>query len=107
MRYNNYTNDAIYELERQRTLNYGNNYNDYTMVECENCTASEKTIFKIGNRLLCEDCICNYLRDCFEEIEFISDANNVDVCEIFKNIIYDFTDSELITYVENLYEKAN
>ena len=35
MSYYNYTNDAIYELEKQRTMNYGSE-NDYPQ-QCELC----------------------------------------------------------------------
>lgn len=106
MIYNNYTNDEIYELERQRTFNYGADYerNEFSP-SCEKCGNDSKTIFNINSHHVCEDCICNALRDTFEDFEPSYLPFNIDARTIFKNITDDFSDNELISYVENLYEK--
>ena len=106
MRYNNYTNDAIYELERQRTYNYGVDYEREAYDDgCEQCGSNKKTIFKINSHMLCEDCACNALRDSFEDFEPTSYPFGIDAERIFKQITDDFSDSELLSYIENVYEK--
>lgn len=106
MRYNNYTNDAIYELERQRTYNYGDGFfDDENSPVCDKCGCCDKTIFITDSHRLCEDCICDTLRDSFEELEPSQTRFGIDASRIFKNITEDFSDSELLSYVENIYEK--
>lgn len=106
MRYNNYTNDAIYELERQRTYNYADGfYNEEESAVCDKCGTGNKTIFITDSHRLCEDCICDTLRDSFEEFSSQLPSFGIDVERIFKNITEDFSDSELLSYVENIYEK--
>ena len=61
MRYKNYTNDAIFELERQRTLLDDELNPDYI---CENgCTNSP--LYNIEGRIFCEDCLIEEVRNTF------------------------------------------
>lgn len=106
MSYLNYTNDAIYELERQRTNNYGADYEaEDNILFCDECGSRGKNLFLINSRKVCEDCVCNIIRDAFEEIEPPSAKYDIDAAQIFKNIIEDFTDNEILCYVEDIYEK--
>ena len=106
MRYNNYTDDAIYELERQRTYNYGEGFSiSEDEVSCDKCGTKNKTIFITDSHRLCEDCICDALRESFEDFSPIASPFGVDIEKIFKNITEDFSDTELLSYVENIYEK--
>ena len=103
MSYYNYTNDAIYELEKQRTMNYGSE-NDYPQ-QCELCGRDDKSVFVVNSHHICEDCACNELRDTFEDIEPSSTPSGIDSAEIFKHIIEDFTDNELLSYIEDIYTR--
>lgn len=106
MSYLNYTNDAIYELERQRTCNYGADFEAEEGVQtCEECGTGGKSLFLINSHKVCEDCVCNVIRDAFEDFEPSPAKYDIDAGEIFKNIIEDFTDSEILCYVEELYER--
>ena len=101
MSYYNFTNDAIYELERQRTMNYGTESDEQQ--ECELCGRDDKSIFIVNSRCICEDCACNELRDAFEDIEPSRTKSEIDAAEIFKRIVDDFTDNELLSYIEDIY----
>ncbi len=103
MSYYNYTNDAIYELEKQRTMNYGEE-SDFPK-QCELCGRDDKAVFVVNSRCICEDCACNELRDAFEDIEPSSTPSGIDAGVIFNRIIDDFTDSELISYIEDVYTR--
>lgn len=106
MSYFNYTNDAIYELERQRTHNFGADYESQPVAPiCEECGNDNKIIFKINSHYICEDCVCNLLRDAFDELAPTSSPISLNAEMILKNIIEDFSDSELLSYVEDVYEK--
>gem|GEM_PF-6644074 len=106
MSYLNYTNDAIYELERQRTCNYGADFEaEEELQTCEECGTGGKSLFLINSHKVCEDCVCNIIRDALEDFEPFSAKYDIDAGEIFKNIIEDFTDSEILCYVEDIYER--
>lgn len=103
MYYKNYTQDAVLELERQRTMPYEASYNNQSEHYCRECGSSSK-LHKINSHYLCEDCICNSLREVYAGIEENMTVLSIDALEVLKNIISDFSDNELIYYVENLYE---
>lgn len=108
MYYKNYTEDAVCELERQRTQVNENLYNFDTQDDeyCEECGSSSKKLHNINSHLLCEDCICCSLRELYAGIEQDMTILNMNALEILKNIISDFSDNELMYYVENVYEEA-
>ncbi len=100
MRYKNYTNDAIYELERQRTMEdeYDPNFS------CENgCVGSP--LYNAEGRILCEDCLIEEVRTTFTSMLLSEDDDDFS-CKIIKDIIEDFSDAEILTYIENRYEKV-
>lgn len=101
MRYKNYTNDAIYALENQRI----GEYNDVEKDEhtCEN-GCFNGTLYNIDNHILCQDCLIEEVRNAFFNI-LNSEEENSFSSEIVKDIISDFSDSEILTYIENRYDK--
>lgn len=101
MRYKNYTNEAIYELERQRIMEDDSKDPEY---ECENgCTGAP--IYNAEGRLLCEDCLIEEVRKTFTSM-LLSEDDDDFPCKIIKDIIDDFSDSEILTYIECRYEKV-
>lgn len=103
MRYKNYTTEALYELERQRTADYGNSEEERTC--CDNgCT--NDVLYTVGDRILCEECLIDEVRSEFERLFFSDDETDNFSTEIIKDIISDFSDSEILAYIENRYEKA-
>ncbi len=104
MRYKNYTNEAIYELERQRTMNYG--ICDDEGRCCEN-GCGNNTLYDVGGRTLCEDCLIDEVRSEFEKLLRSEDENDNFSVDIIKDIISDFSDSEILTYIENRYDKIS
>lgn len=101
MRYKNYTNDAIYELENQRI----GDYNDAPTLYCQN-GCYNNTLYKVNGQILCEDCLIEDVRNAFTSIFSSEDDENNFSNEIIKDIISDFSDSEILTYIENRYDKV-
>ena len=100
MRYKNYTNDAIYELERQRTME--DEFDpDFS---CEN-GCSGKPLYSAEGRILCEDCLIEEVRNTFTSMLLSEDDEDFS-CKIIKDIIEDFSDAEILTYIEKRYEKV-
>lgn len=100
MRYKNYTTEAIYELENQRTMNYNDTDNDIT---CDNgCFGKE--LYSVNGQILCQDCLIDEIRDTFDKILACEDDDSFSA-EIIKDIISDFSDTEILTYLENRYDK--
>ena len=108
MYYKNYSEDAVLELERQRTQIYDNTYQltEQKNECCEECGSSLKKLHSINSHLFCEDCICDSLREVYDSIEQNMTVLNIDALEILKDIISDFSDNELLCYVENRYEEV-
>ena len=101
MRYKNYTNEAIYELEKQRTMNYG--YGEKDDLHCENgCSGS--VLYNTDGHIICEECLIEDVRNTFMNMLNTEDDSNF-ASQIIKDIISDFSDSELLTYIENRYDK--
>ena len=100
MRYKNYTNDAIYELENQRI----GNYDDTNSFSCEN-GCYNNTLYRVNGQILCEDCLIEEVRNSFTSVFSAEDDENSFSNEIIKDIISDFSDSEILTYIENRYDK--
>lgn len=107
MLYNNYSQEAISELERQRTGNYGYDREEYPEYECSECRVQSGMFFKINSKVYCSECICDYLREEFYKISENKDDGILPADEILKDIISDFSDNELLCYVENKYERLN
>ena len=108
MYYENFTESAVLELERQRTQAYKDIYqiNKNDDKCCEECGSSLKKMYNVASHLLCEDCICDSLREVYATIEQNITILNIDAIGILKDIISDFSDSELLCYVENRYDEA-
>lgn len=106
MYYNNYSQDAVMELERQRLDSYLDKYcvTESEEKSCEECGTYSKKLHYINSHWLCEDCICDSLREVYASINQDITVFNIDAIEILKDIIADFSDSELMCYVENRYE---
>ncbi|MDY3929253.1 MAG: hypothetical protein SOZ34_07830 [Clostridia bacterium] len=104
MLYKNYTAAALSELERQRTDDYSYDLSDDDgdFVCCE-CKSHSNTLFNINSEYYCPDCICELLRDAYSGIAISQD--NIGAADILKDIVSDFSDNELLCYVENRYEK--
>ena len=102
MRFKNYTNEAIYELEHQRTGNYGNLYEESETV-CENGCINN-TLYMIDKRVLCEECLIEEVRNCLIEALEKEDELTLGI-QIAKDIVSDFSDSEILAYIENRYDK--
>ena len=106
MTFKNYTSQAIFELERQRTDNYGMDYEDYNQKnECEECKTPTKQRYNGNSHIYCTDCILEHLRQAFFDVSQTIDDNFIASGEILEDIISDFSDSELLCYVDNRYEK--
>ena len=108
MYYKNYSQEAVLELERQRTQAYEETYqtNNSNDECCEECGSSLKKLYNINSHLLCGDCICDSLREVYASINENMTVLNIDALDILKDIISDFSDNELLCYVENRYEEA-
>ena len=105
MLYKNYTNDAVSELERQRTGNYGSDlFEEDSDIKCCECKNSASSLFKINSKYYCSDCICELLREIFSDMADECDSYDIGAKDILKDIISDFSDNELLYYVENRYE---
>ena len=65
MYYENFSENAVLELERQRTQAYEYTNND---TYCEECGSSLKKLYNIDSHLLCGDCICDSLREVYASI---------------------------------------
>ena len=106
MIYKNYTDEAIYELERQRTLNYYDDCEDsLSECECDECKRTHGTFYEINSVTYCSDCICELLREGYENILNTIPDDRVASVKILEDIIADFSDNELLCYVENKHKK--
>ena len=101
MRYKNYTNEALYELENQRI----GEYDDTNFLSCQN-GCHNTTLYNVDGQILCEDCLIEEIRNAFTTIFSSDDDENNFSNEIIKDIISDFSDSEILTYIENRYDKV-
>ena len=107
MYYKNYSEDAVLELERQRTQTHDTyQFTEQSEESCEECGSSTKKLHNINSHLFCEDCICDSLREVYASIDQNMTVLNIDALEILKDIISDFSDNELLCYVENRYEEV-
>ena len=61
---------------------------------------------ELFNTILCGDCICDSLREVYASINQNITVLNIDALDILKDIISDFSDNELLCYVENRYDKV-
>ncbi len=105
MLYKNYTNDAVLELERQRTDNYASGlFDNGSFVKCCECKTNGKPLYKINSKYYCPDCICELLREVYSDISDECDSYDIGANDILKDIISDFSDNELLCYVQNRYE---
>ena len=100
MRYKNYTDEAIYELENQRI----GEYDDTNDTSCKN-GCYNNTLYMVDNQILCQDCLIEEVRNAFDTVFSSEDDENSFSNEIIKDIISDFSDSEILTYIENRYDK--
>lgn len=106
MQYKNYTQEAIYELERQRTGNYGIDYEQKRSdLECELCRAGDNNLYEVNSHIYCGECICDMLREMFSSAAEMMTNEGIDATTILTDIICDFSDNEILCYVENLYER--
>lgn len=108
MYYKNYSPQAVLELERQRTQAYEDTYqiNNVNDECCEECGSSLKKLYNINSHFLCGDCICDSLREVYASIDQNMTVLNIDALDILKDIISDFSDNELLCYVENRYDEV-
>ncbi len=108
MYYKNYSPEAVLELERQRIQAYEDTYqfNNSNDQCCEECGSSLKKLYDVNSHLLCGDCICDSLREVYASINQNMTVFNIDALDILKDIISDFSDNELLCYVENRYDKV-
>lgn len=108
MIYKNYTDEAIFELERQRTMNYYDDCDDNSSeCECAECKTVRGTFYEINSVTYCSDCVCELLREGYETILSEFPDDRVTSGKILEDIIADFSDSELLCYVENKYKKID
>lgn len=108
MHYKNYTQEAIYELERQRTGNYGMDYEyEHSEVECELCKTEENNLYEVNSHIYCGECICDMLRELFYSAAQGLKNEEIDAFSVLNDIISDFSDNEILCYVENIYERKN
>lgn len=101
MRYKNYTDEAVYELERQRTMNYGN---DFTNTPCCENGCFSSVLYNADGHIICEECLIENVRNTFMDM-LNAEENAGFAAQVIKDIIYDFSDSEILTYIENRYDK--
>ena len=108
MYYKNHSQEAVLELERQRIQAYEDTYQmkNYNDEFCEECGSSLKNLYNINSHLLCGDCICDSLREVYASINQNMTVLNIDALDILKDIISDFSDNELLCYVENRYDEV-
>lgn len=102
---NNYENYALLELEKQRTNNYGNDipeYDNYTNSICCKCGKTQN-VLDINSCFVCSDCILEMLREEFSQLDDDKNIYNINLSLILNDIISDFSDSELLSYIENRY----
>ena len=108
MYYKNNSQKAILELERQRTGNYGmdDGYDDYHSVVCDECEKGGEILFDVNSHIICAGCICDILREEFALVSELMKNTDIDCTTIFNEIISDFSDNELLCYVESIYQKV-
>lgn len=106
MYYKNYSQYAVSELEWQRLQTEDSyRFNERDDACCEECGSAQKKLHSINSHLFCSDCICESLREVYASIDQNMNVLNIDTSEILKDILSDFSDSELMCYVENRYEE--
>lgn len=101
MRFKNYTHDAIRELEHQRMEGFSDQQGQDSF--CDN-GCSGTVLFDIGDRVLCEDCLIEEVRETLSELICPEETDSA-ACKVIQDIVSDFSDSEILTYIENRYEK--
>lgn len=106
MLYNNNSINAVLEMERQRTGNYGEDFeNAYMDSVCENCSDTNSQLFDFNSHVFCQECILEYFRDKFADIPEI--MPDTEASQLLSDIVSDFSDNELLCYIENRYRKIN
>lgn len=108
MYYKNYSQYAASELERQRLQTEEDSYRftEQNTDCCEECGSSKKKLHSIKSHIFCSDCICESLREVYASLDQNMTVLNIDALEILKDILSDFSDCELLCYVENRYEEV-
>lgn len=101
MSYKNYTAEAVWALEQQHNADY-NEYADENRV-CDNGCAGD-ALFDIYGKILCPDCLIEEVRNLFDELNDADNSQNA-AAEILNDIFADFSDAEILTYIENRFEK--
>ena len=103
MYYKNYSLNAVIELEKQRTGNYGEDYEkEFSDIQCEECGTHSGRFFDINSHIYCSECILDLLRTEFEKAGNIM-SEKIDAGDVLQDIISDFSDNEILCYVENKY----
>ncbi len=99
MRLKNYTKEAVLELERQRDACC--NTDEYAL--CDN-GCSGNVVFEVYGNTLCPDCIIEDVRNTLAELLPPEDSGDA-AADILNDIFSDFSDTEILTYIENRFEK--
>ena len=106
MCFENDTNEAILELERQRT---GEIYEDAGAYRCDHGCAACHDLFFVGENILCEKCLVDYLHGAVAEIIELAKLTKEEHAEVFDllaDIIDDMCESELVNYAEYYYSRV-
>lgn len=108
MLYANYSNGAIAEMEKQRTGDYGEDFESMVSNKriCYYCGENGDKLYIVEKTIMCEECICRELREKIEKFSAGAGVSRINIKEILKNIISDFSDNKMMCYVEELYEKC-
>lgn len=107
MLYENYSNEAILEMEGQRTGNYGADIENMASNRsiCACCGGKADKLYIVVKNMMCERCICEEMRKAAKKLFVPKGERGMNATEILKNIISDVEDDEMMCYVAELYEK--
>ena len=107
MIYKNYSQKALYELEKQRTCDYDFYEENEESYICDECRGEDDIFFEVDSKKYCSCCLCDYLREQFSKFANQCDEGLIDSAQILNDIISDFSDNELICYIENRYKRID
>lgn len=105
MRFENDTQAALLELERQRTREIYESAQDY---RCEHGCAAEDVFFA-GEHVFCEKCLVEYVQKSLAEIielARLTDAENTEVFDLLADMIEDMSDDTLLNYAQYYYSRV-
>ena len=104
MIYDNYSQNSILEMEKHKTDNYGFDMSE-PAVFCDECRISDGDFYEFNSEILCSDCMCDLVREKIATVKYEDEDSQFH--ELICDIMSDFSDNELLYYIENIFKKIN